>query len=259
MQSRKDAKKKRKNFAPWRLCVRIHFGFILFVLTRRCSPFKGGGMDIAGEVDRALAVDGIPAGRIGRAEILDFQSDLNDGRFKPQVPDPFDRLPGRAAGGTADDPHLTDATVDGLDLKLGGPEFLSIPSQTNLPGQAASGRGCQDMRAGEFPTRGNHGYIPLTADQCQVMGQVRMRQKVENQIGPDLCGQVRAGVFDERGQRFVDDNPLQREPAPSVLDNSPDLGFSRAVLLKYEDCLLITHGYVFPGIYPPPPGRRNHC
>ena len=145
-------------------------------------------MDIAGEMYRAFAVDGIPACRIGGTEILHFQADPHDRFFGRQVHDAGGCFPSGAAGRTAQDLHVADSTLANLDAELGGPELLTIPSQTYLPGQAASGRWRQGARSVKFLAGCHHRDVLLTADQCQVVGQIRMCQKVENEVGPDLCG-----------------------------------------------------------------------
>ena len=96
-------------------------------------------MNFAGEVHRALPVDGVPPGRVGHTCILNLQADAHGRLVRRQPDDARRRLPSGPAGCAA--PHFNggDPSVDRRNLKFRASELTPIPSQTILPGQTASG------------------------------------------------------------------------------------------------------------------------
>ena len=123
-----------------------------------------------GKVDRAFSVDRVPSGRIGAAEILDLQTDADDGLLAGQVGDPLGRLPGGATRRPANNGDLFDSVVFAGGLKLRRTELIPVPSQAVLPGKPASGgRGQRPFHFGLFP--GCHQRDAVTAaQQCQIVG-----------------------------------------------------------------------------------------
>jgi hypothetical protein len=95
---------------------------------------KGGPVDIAGKMDRTLAINGIPAGRIGRAEVLHLQTDTNVGALNIQTCNLGGRFPGRSTRGTTQNMYPADLSLCDLGFKLGRSESFAIFAQTNLPG-----------------------------------------------------------------------------------------------------------------------------
>ena len=98
-------------------------------------------MHLTGKMDRTLTVDGVPSGRVRRAIKLDVQTDAPDGLFRRQPDDAQGRFPGRPAGCPPHHFNALDARVGYDGPKFGGSEVLSVCSQADLPGQAASGGG----------------------------------------------------------------------------------------------------------------------
>ena len=96
-------------------------------------------MHMPGKMHRALAVNGIPAGRVGTAEKLYLQAYLDGGFFDRTADDVAGRLPGGAARGAPFDGHGFNFTVRNRYVELRGAEPLAVSTQTILPGKAASG------------------------------------------------------------------------------------------------------------------------
>ena len=105
----------------------------------RDSLLKCLGMHVAGKVYRALAVDGVPSGRVGTAEELNLEAHANGSLFSWPADDFQGGLPGGTAGCPPFDGHRFNLTVSYLDLELRGAEPFTIFTQTILPGKTASG------------------------------------------------------------------------------------------------------------------------
>ena len=196
---------------------------------------------MTGKVNRAFAVNRIPAGRIGRTEILHFQADAYHCFFRRQLGDAPGCFPGGAAGGPAHDDDLLKPAVDCGHLELGRPELLSVPAQAVLPGKPASSGRCQDtFHLGLFPGS-HHRYAATAARSRQVMGQIRVTQKVENQIRFEFQRQVCRRVVYDRRQLIVDMDAFDFKPAGAVTADTLDLFIAAAVLLKNSDFLNRVH------------------
>lgn len=96
-------------------------------------------MHLPCEMHRALAMDGVPTGRIGRTEELGFYTHLSGSVIHRSANDSFGSLPGGCTGGAAHNPDLCNLVILDFDLILGSTEALTIFTQANLPGKAASG------------------------------------------------------------------------------------------------------------------------
>lgn len=95
-------------------------------------------MYVAGKVDGALAVDGIPARRVGLAPELDLEAQAGDGHFGGLTDDLEGGGPGGAAGGAPQNLDADDVAVCGLDAVGRGAELLTVGSEADLPPEAAS-------------------------------------------------------------------------------------------------------------------------
>jgi len=102
-------------------------------------------MHPTGKMHRALGVDRIPAGRISGAEELGIKADLSDYIDNRNTDHPLGRIPSRAAGRSPQHDHLGDQPVFDHYLKFGGTKTLAIGTETILPRQSTSGRGCHDQ------------------------------------------------------------------------------------------------------------------
>ena len=91
-------------------------------------------MNMTGEMHRAFSVDGVPTGRVGTAEKLNFQTDAYGGVFNRAADNFAGRFPGGAAGSPPLNGHSGDSPVNGLDLEFRGPEALRIRPQPILAG-----------------------------------------------------------------------------------------------------------------------------
>ena len=98
-------------------------------------------MNFSCKVHGALAVDGVPAGRIGAAEKLHFQADTGGrlGDFSPD--DTLRRLPGGAAGSTSFDNDSVNLSIFESNFEFRRTKAFLIFPQTSLPGKPASGGG----------------------------------------------------------------------------------------------------------------------
>ena len=126
------------------------------------------------KMDRALAMDRIPAGRIGRTEVLNFQADFYDCFIDRQTGDFQGRFPGSPARCTPHDGDLLNVVCNQTDLKLRGSEPYAIWAQAILPGKTASGRGRENQLTLQFFPRGHNGDVLSPAKSGQVMGQIGM-------------------------------------------------------------------------------------
>lgn len=203
-------------------------------------------MDVTGKMHRAFGVNRIPSGRIGRAEILNLQTDFCDGLFRRQILDPGCRFPGRAARRAAHNLDFRYPVGRQPDFKFGRAKLFSILSQTILPGQTASRRRRKDAAALNLFTGGDQRDILPAAQGGQVMGQIRMFQKIEHQIGLNGFRQVFAAIVDKRRQHLVDIDLFDLIAVVSVPQNTFNFTFTAMVLLKYEYALGIFHRSVSP-------------
>lgn len=94
---------------------------------------------MTGEMNRAFTVDGIPAGRVGAAKILNLKADANRCLLGRATYDSFCRLPGGTARRPSFDGDVDDVFVPDRDLEFRRTKALCIQSQPILPGKSASG------------------------------------------------------------------------------------------------------------------------
>ena len=79
-------------------------------------------MHFACKVHRAAPEQRIPTGRIGRAEVLYFQTHAG-GSIRDRMADQaFGRIPGRSAGSTPNDFDCGQFPIDNVYLECGGAE-----------------------------------------------------------------------------------------------------------------------------------------
>ena len=90
------------------------------------------------KMNRTFSIDRIPAGWIGAAKKLYFQSDT-DGRFcQGKSDDALDRLPGGAAWGASFNVNVGDLAVRYLNFEFRRTEAFFIFTQAALPGKSTS-------------------------------------------------------------------------------------------------------------------------
>jgi hypothetical protein len=131
-------------------------------------------MDIAGEMNRAFTVDGIPAGRIGDAEKLGLKTDAHDRFLNFTADDLLARIPAGAAGCTPDDLYIADFAVFDNDSIFRCTKLFAVGFQADLPGQPASCRRGEDPFDAMLFARRHDGHAAFLAKQPQVMGQIRV-------------------------------------------------------------------------------------
>ena len=90
-------------------------------------------MYVACKMDRAFTVNGVPAGRIGRAVELGLESHADNGLSRLQSDHFLGSLPGGPAGGSTQDFDSGDDAVFHLYGKFGGSELFTIVTEANLP------------------------------------------------------------------------------------------------------------------------------
>jgi hypothetical protein len=96
---------------------------VLKVGVLACDLFSDGSfecrnVDVTGEMNRALSVDGIPSRGICRAEILCLKADAMHGFLDWQPLHPLSCFPSCPARGTPDHLDAGDLTPSGLHFKL---------------------------------------------------------------------------------------------------------------------------------------------
>jgi len=147
-------------------------------------------VNVAGKVNGAGAVDGVPARGVGLAQELSREAHAGDGLFGGQADDLESSVPGGAAGGAPQDLDAGDPAVDGLGAVSRGTELLTVGSEADLPPEAAS-RGRRDEPLHRYAlARGHHRNGPLQTSKGELVPQVRVTQKVEHQIRLQGVGQV---------------------------------------------------------------------
>ena len=142
-------------------------------------------MNLAGEMDRAFAVDRIPAGGVGRAVKLGLEAHADNGRggFKPNHF--FGGLPGRPAGRPAHHFDRRNDSVFSFDEKLRGAEQFTVVAETDLPRKTTSGwRGNHQSVARLFPGRHDRN-TQLGAEVAQIHGKIRVPEKIQDEVGLD--------------------------------------------------------------------------
>jgi hypothetical protein len=104
---------------------------------RQCL-FKCLSVDLSRKMNRAFSIDRVPAGWIGAAKKLHFQSDTDGRLCCGQADNAFDCLPGRATWGASFDGDIVYLSVSYLNFEFRSTEAFSIVTQTTLPGKTAS-------------------------------------------------------------------------------------------------------------------------
>jgi hypothetical protein len=135
---------------------------------------EGLSVYLSGKVYRALSVEWIPARWVRSTKEQRFKPDPLKRFLHRQAEEPFGRLPGRAAWRPSDHLHVSHNAPMDLHMEFRGAKQLPVPSQTHLPGKAASGgRGQDPLDAHLFP-RGNQRNSVSGAHDRQVMGKIPM-------------------------------------------------------------------------------------
>ncbi len=131
-------------------------------------------------MDRALPMDRIPAGGVGRTVKLGFEAHADNG-FGGCKPDHFfGSLPGCPAGGTALHFDGRDDIVFDFNGKLGGAEQFAVVAETDLPRKAASRRRGNHQPISRFFSGGHHRNAQLGAEQAEIHGEIRVAQEIQN-------------------------------------------------------------------------------
>jgi hypothetical protein len=128
----------KKNLQPAiNLNYQISHCFFLFQ-TRECL-LQCISVNFSCKMNRALAVDRIPAGRIRTAEKLYLQADTNGRLGNGQSHDTLRRLPGGTAGGSSFNGDIFDFFVRDPDIEFRRAKAIAVFTQAVLPGKTASG------------------------------------------------------------------------------------------------------------------------
>lgn len=150
----------------------LRFLFSVRSLGQGCS--QGLLMDFAGQMDRAFAINGIPAGGIRATIILDIEADAHQCICQRQIQDAGGGLPGCPAGRPFQDVDVGYPAVGQRGPESRFTEFLSISTQADLPGKGASGGRGMDPFAPALFARSNQGNLLPAAQFSQIVTQVRM-------------------------------------------------------------------------------------
>lgn len=192
-------------------------------------------MDMAGKMNRTLPVNRVPVGWICAAEKLNFQPEAC-GCLCYITSDNFRcRFPGGATGRTSSDGNLLDFTFRNLHIQFRRAELISIGSQAVLPGKTASGGRDDDMLEMMLFSRSHQGNFLFGTDLGQVIGQVGVLQKIQDQIRFNVSRQQFPGVIDDRREVILNRDNLQSESITAIFSDTGNLGFTLMVLLKNED------------------------
>jgi len=161
-------------------------------------------MNLPGKMKGAPAMDRIPSGRIGLADILGFKPDTLDCIIDRKTPDTLRGLPGGTARGAPDYLDTGEDTPGGFDPKLRYSEQLSIDPQADLPGKTASGRRSGHPFYPVPPARGYHRDTAQRTDSAQIRGNIRVCHEVEHKIRLNALREVTGRIVDDDRQRIVD-------------------------------------------------------
>lgn len=131
-------------------------------------------MNLPGEMNGALAVHRVPAGRIGGAVELGIKAGFAHRIFDRMTDQPPGNLPGRAARGTAHHPDVRNLTVLNLHLEFGRTEKLAIITKANLPWKPASGRWREEPSPGNFLAGGDERNFMFLAKCREIGGKIAM-------------------------------------------------------------------------------------
>ena len=192
-------------------------------------------MDMAGKMNRTLPVNRVPVGWICAAEKLNFQPEAC-GCLCYITSDNFRcRFPGGATGRTSSDGNLLDFTFRNLHIQFRRTELVSIRSQAVLPGKAASG-GWGDNMDGVMLLPGSHqGDFHFGTELRQIIGQVRVLQKIQYQVRFNFFRQELPGVVNDRRKIIVNGDNVYPESIATIFSDTGNLAFPFLVLLKNEN------------------------
>ena len=207
---------------------------------------------MTGKMNRAFPVNRVPAGRVCTAEKLNFQAEacgcphyITSDNFRC-------RFPGGTTGCTSSDGNLLDFTRGSLHIQFRCTELVSISSQAVLPGKTASGGGGDNM-GGVMLLPGSHqGNFHFRTELCQVIGQVRVLQKIQHQVRFNFLRQKLPGIVDDRRKIIVNRNNVYLESIATIFSDTGNLGFTSWFCWKtimFIDSLSISNGNV-PLTYP---------
>jgi hypothetical protein len=208
-------------------------------------------VDFSGDVEGTFPVYGIPIGRVGDTEELGFETDPDDGLSGRKAYDALDRFPGRPARGAPKDLNSLDACPGFFHPKDRRSKAVAVPSQADLPGQAASGGRCQDPPDVDFLPRGDDGDAFFGTETGKVVREIRVFQKIQDQIRTDILWKIFPGIVDQGRQGPVDGNQVQVKTASTISKNAVGFDLSAPVLLKNQDGLFLC--FVHNGLF------VSHC
>lgn len=208
---------------------------------------NGRHVEFSRIMDGAVSRDGVPCGRVRGTEKLRGKPDAHGGLRGSASEDPAGRLPGRPARRPAHDVNTGDPAAVHLDRHFRHAKVFAVSPQADLPGKTASGRRGMDPFLQSPPAGSHHGYPERKTGFHQVVGEVRMLQKIQDEIGMADVRQQFGGVVQNRRKGGIDGNNPEVEPGAAMGQDPPDLGFPRTLLLKYEYSLAsVIHGRISP-------------
>ena len=197
-------------------------------------------MDMAGKMNRTLPVNRVPVGWICAAEKLNFQPEAC-GRLGYIPSDNFRcRFPGGATRCASFDGNLLDFTRGNLHIQFRRTEQVSICSQAVLPGKTASGGRGDGMDGMKLRPGSHQGDLHFGTELCQIIGQVRMLQKIQYQVRFNFPRKKLPGIVDDRRKILVNGDNVYMELIATIFSDTGNLAFTFPVLLKNENL----HGYI---------------
>ena len=202
-------------------------------------------MDLAGKVNRTLAVNRIPACRIGRTVKLGVKADLPHCILNRMANQPSCRLPCRPAGCAANDCDLDKCPILYCHLEFRGAEMLTIIAKANLPWKATSGGRGNQAFAGNFFSRGNNRNVFLGTKDSEIHRKIIVPQEIQYQIAGDIFGKIGAGVIQNRGQYLINIKDLKLEKFGTILAQAGNFLFATAILLKNHESLPGVQSIIF--------------
>ena len=101
---------------------------------------QGPAVYLPSKMHRALAVDRVPASRIGITVELGIKTDLSDRILHRRADGTSGSLPRGFARSAANNADIRNNTLFNLNLKFRSTEALAIVSKADLPWQSTSGR-----------------------------------------------------------------------------------------------------------------------
>ncbi len=127
-------------------------------------------MDVAGKVNRAFAVNGVPSSRVCAAEKLNFQAITRGGLGGFLTNHLLGGLPCGATGRPPLYGYALNFAVDNVGIHLRCAETLFIASQATRPGKAASGGRSDNARSGMLFAGCNYRDTLVGTESGQVKG-----------------------------------------------------------------------------------------